>query len=532
MTECRWNALLLPLIILFLAGCRTTPVDRAAAMASAEPPPGPTSFELRTDPPGGTVHLLATGTRVAHGERQVLARGEHRFRAELAGYRSGFLTASVTAGSGRVIVVPLGPGYSPISIRSAPAGATLRLNGEVVGLTPATVELETGQHRVEVALRGFEHVEDAISVEPGMPLQLKYELTALPEASLSRGEEEPVARSPATRAVHKAPPDVHERLPGAKGSAARAEIELPVSGSDVLLDAGGLTPEQLADRRLLEALYGLMHPGETVTLYRRGWRTRLYRLPAQEMASFVARARLGFANPAPVDTPPGHLVTLTPEWATAQIAAELMASRDWAPLLDCAADRLPETGQRILRAASDGSITLIAQGGEQVRVSSAGAGVPLTDGIAHIAVGDRPVVVNWRRPPTRLIAAAQHNRLSSHQVGGEALLGREKRYIRLMDEAPVRGLVQFTRGPGIDGWLRQEITRPPRWGERIPLATVELGPHDHPGLYERIWVLTIVTDSGATQRQFRARYQVGEQTKVFQTHQFLRRENGGLGRVR
>jgi formylglycine-generating enzyme required for sulfatase activity len=70
------------------------------------------------------------------------------------------------------LVVELEPNWAPVSIKSAPSGAAILIDGEQVGSTPATAEVESGQRVMGLRLRGFKDQIRRIQVTTGQPLDL------------------------------------------------------------------------------------------------------------------------------------------------------------------------------------------------------------------------------------------------------------------------------------------------------------------------------------------------------------------------
>jgi tetratricopeptide (TPR) repeat protein len=108
-----------------------------------------------------------------------------------------------------------------VIVHSAPAGASLSIDGKPVGVTPYTAELETGLHTLEVRLTGFANQARVLEVTPGMPEQLAVVMTAVgdsaaPAASeaapLSTTSQAPLApRRFSTTAAPGAPREERER---------------------------------------------------------------------------------------------------------------------------------------------------------------------------------------------------------------------------------------------------------------------------------------------------------------------------------
>lgn len=68
--------------------------------------------------------------------------------------------------------VTLDPAWADVSFASQPAGADIIANGEVLGVTPASVELLQGAYEVTIRRSGYKAWQDDILVEAGVPRRL------------------------------------------------------------------------------------------------------------------------------------------------------------------------------------------------------------------------------------------------------------------------------------------------------------------------------------------------------------------------
>jgi formylglycine-generating enzyme required for sulfatase activity len=80
----------------------------------------------------------------------------------------------VVAGGGaqQPLSVQLIPAWAPVSIRSMPAGAQIEVDGEVLGQTPATLELGAGSRRLRLHHPGYRSWETALTVVADTPQTL------------------------------------------------------------------------------------------------------------------------------------------------------------------------------------------------------------------------------------------------------------------------------------------------------------------------------------------------------------------------
>jgi len=73
-------------------------------------------------------------------------------------------------------------GIQQVTVQSKPAGATVSIDERALGVTPLTVELRPGSHRLLLALRGFADLTRDFSLETSSPLDLSLDLQAPPNA--------------------------------------------------------------------------------------------------------------------------------------------------------------------------------------------------------------------------------------------------------------------------------------------------------------------------------------------------------------
>lgn len=107
----------------------------------------------------------------------VVAAGAHSVRVEAPGYEG--LTRAVTIKSGQELVerVTLQAQASSLQVDSTPAGAAVKLDETVVGVTPWSGPIGPGAHSLLVELAGYQPVRKALTVAPGKPLVENFTLT-------------------------------------------------------------------------------------------------------------------------------------------------------------------------------------------------------------------------------------------------------------------------------------------------------------------------------------------------------------------
>jgi len=102
-----------------------------------------------------------------------LAAGSYRLEVRAERYRE-FVTDLTVRGGGETetIQAVLQPLWSPVTFRSSPAGAKLKIDGEGVGRTPVTRELLAGTHIYEISLAGHRPFRASVEVAPETPLEV------------------------------------------------------------------------------------------------------------------------------------------------------------------------------------------------------------------------------------------------------------------------------------------------------------------------------------------------------------------------
>ena len=100
-------------------------------------------------------------------------------------------------------------GVQQLTVLSAPAAATVVLNGRPVGVTPWTGELQPGNYRLELSLRGFAEAARDVVLPGERAIDVSVELTPSATAAPATGAAAtaPSATTPALPARAAIPPD-------------------------------------------------------------------------------------------------------------------------------------------------------------------------------------------------------------------------------------------------------------------------------------------------------------------------------------
>src|SRR5690606_37851871 len=103
--------------------------------------------ELTTEPEAGA-EVLVDGEPV--GQTPLTAEivpGRHRLEFRAERYLTELREIDVAGGGERqALNVALTPNWAPVTVESDPPGATVLVDGEPAGTTPARLELEAGEH--------------------------------------------------------------------------------------------------------------------------------------------------------------------------------------------------------------------------------------------------------------------------------------------------------------------------------------------------------------------------------------------------
>jgi len=115
-----------------------------------------------------------------------LAAGPHSVTIDTERFLDATVEVEVE-GLGRLqkLEPKLTPAWAEVSIASEPAGAELRVGGEVRGRTPVKLELMAGSHRVELRLGGFKPWVSDVQVQANEPLTLGPVRLGLPDGRLA-----------------------------------------------------------------------------------------------------------------------------------------------------------------------------------------------------------------------------------------------------------------------------------------------------------------------------------------------------------
>jgi formylglycine-generating enzyme required for sulfatase activity len=128
------------------------------------------------------------------GEPIELEEGEHTIRVEADRHRP-FVTQVSIEGSGQTqtLTVELVPLWAPVSFDSSPAGATVLIDGDLVGRTPLSTSLPEGRHDFELGLEGHKTHRGSVKVTANEPTSVPRVKLAPADARLVLNSDPPGA---------------------------------------------------------------------------------------------------------------------------------------------------------------------------------------------------------------------------------------------------------------------------------------------------------------------------------------------------
>ncbi len=144
--------------------------------------PGKLSFDTR--PPGAQVLVDGVALGNTPLAAQAVAAGERELRLLAERYLPYRSIIEVTGMEvAQAFAVDLEPAWANIAISSVPVGATVFVDGEARGQTPALLEILQGEHLVELQLPRFQGWQQTLSVSAGVHQNLEP-ITLLPANGL------------------------------------------------------------------------------------------------------------------------------------------------------------------------------------------------------------------------------------------------------------------------------------------------------------------------------------------------------------
>ncbi|MFQ5644942.1 MAG: PEGA domain-containing protein, partial [Thiogranum sp.] len=135
---------------------------------------------ISSKPAGAEVRVDGSSAGVTPLETELL-QGEHSIVLSLQGYKPVTLQREISAGTAvQLEDIELPPADGRLVLQSTPAAATINMDGNFLGVTPATLTLTSGQpHRLQLSKPGYRNVAQQVTVAPDEEQRLS--LTLPPE---------------------------------------------------------------------------------------------------------------------------------------------------------------------------------------------------------------------------------------------------------------------------------------------------------------------------------------------------------------
>ncbi|MEQ8231528.1 MAG: PEGA domain-containing protein [Gammaproteobacteria bacterium] len=120
--------------------------------------------------------------------------GQHDIEVRAPRYQSFHVTLEIEGkGIEQNLAATLEPAWADLTIASLPAGASVRVDGELHGQTPATLELLAGRRVIELVQPGYKTWRQTLAVIPGQPIRLGEVVLAPADGELALASEPPGA---------------------------------------------------------------------------------------------------------------------------------------------------------------------------------------------------------------------------------------------------------------------------------------------------------------------------------------------------
>lgn len=231
------------------------------------------SLELKKLPGRVSIHSRPEGAEVSDGADYLgptpligkkLAAGAHQLVLRKERYQDAVLEIDVEGlDREQILRVELAPDWAPVTLRSDPEGATVLLEGEIVGTTPLTVDILSGNHRVGLELDQYQPASLGVSIEAGIAMAPPV-VTLTPVPAVLRLESRPAATVTIDGMYRGSTPLDVELPPWEKH-----EITLAVSGYETVnrtmeMDAGESDSLSLDMRPLFGVVFITASPADTL----------------------------------------------------------------------------------------------------------------------------------------------------------------------------------------------------------------------------------------------------------------------------
>ncbi len=151
--------------------------DRLPRRVRVELVPNTGRVVVRTTPPGATVRINGSERGLTPCEVENVPAGDVVVEASLEGYEPFTETFELSARQTREIAATLKPFPTQLIVVSIPERARLYVNNQYRGETPQKItDLQPGEHRLRVELRGYETAARSIRLQSRVPVTEEFRL--------------------------------------------------------------------------------------------------------------------------------------------------------------------------------------------------------------------------------------------------------------------------------------------------------------------------------------------------------------------
>ncbi len=183
------------------------PRDPPEMILPREAPPELAQLRVRSEPPGAAIYVDG----VARGAAPIVLAVDPT-RAHVVEARtpddsvSGRMDVRVRPGEERELVFAANERTTArLRVLSAPGGASVLVDGEILGTTPLEADVAPGHHAVQVRLRGFTSAEGAVDIQRAdEQATLSFALTPSDDAPRA-APRRPQSREPGTLTIASSP---------------------------------------------------------------------------------------------------------------------------------------------------------------------------------------------------------------------------------------------------------------------------------------------------------------------------------------
>lgn len=160
---------------------------------------------VRSTPSGADVAVAGTYRGRTPLTLELPSGASHDIVVTLAGHQSWTRTVRAEPGARTTLDARLEPVLAKVTVDGTPEDAQLFVDGAPRGRTPATLELTTAEHRIEIRKEGYLPYETRVTPAAGLERSVSYKLTPSDRAQALL-ESAPVIRTKGGYALRLVPP--------------------------------------------------------------------------------------------------------------------------------------------------------------------------------------------------------------------------------------------------------------------------------------------------------------------------------------